>query len=92
MLSCFPDSVSGSLKVRPALVVLDGVEVGVVGIGCLVAAGQPQPIVETLSENVVMNEFGLSGSNASLFCLLVSDVEKCLKDWHGSQMFYSSRP
>jgi hypothetical protein len=80
MLSCFPDSVSAGLKVRPALVVLDGVEVGVVGIGCLVAAGQPQPIVETLSENVlnvVMNEFGLSGSNASLFCHLVSDVEKC---------------
>ncbi len=77
MLSCFPDTVSASLKVRPALVVLDGIEVGVVGICSLVAAGQPQPIVETLSENVAMNEFGLSGSNASSFCLLVSDVEKC---------------
>ncbi len=77
MLSCFPGSVSASLKIRPALVVLDGVEVGVVGIGSLVAAGQPQPIVETLLENVAINEFGLSGSKASLFCHLVSDVEKC---------------
>ena len=55
----FATLTAAALVLVPALVVLHRVEVGLVRIGRIVAAGQPQPVVEALIVDVVAERAGI---------------------------------
>ena len=55
----FTTLTAAALVLVPALVVLHRVEVGLVRIGRIVAAGQPQPVVEALIVDVVAERAGI---------------------------------
>lgn len=55
----FCSPTTSTLMMVTTFVVLDGVEVGLIRIGTLVASGKPEPVVETWIVDVIAERSGI---------------------------------